>query len=70
MEDVACNALCESQGVQGEIRTCSDPMYGGEECTRDDQTKTTPGNRDETRETSCENTVLCPGNTNLAFKIV
>ena len=61
MEDFYCNALCESQGVQGEMRTCSDPQYGGTECTRNDQTDTTPGNRVELRETACENTAECTG---------
>ena len=57
---MACNAACESQGILGEIRTCSDPLHGGEECTRDDQTKTTSGNRVELRETTCENILPCP----------
>ena len=60
-EDFDCNAACESQGVQGEVRTCLNVQSGGEECTREDQTKTTLGNRVETRMTTCENTEACPG---------
>ena len=58
---MACNAACESHGILGEIRTCTAPEYGGEECTRSDQTTTNSGNRVEMRETACENASPCPG---------
>ena len=60
-ENFACNAACESEGIEGEIRTCSEPQVGGEECTRGDQTQTTPENRLETKEIACENIMPCPG---------
>ena len=40
---------------------CTAPEYGGEECTRSDQTTTNSGNRVEMRETACENASPCPG---------
>ena len=67
-EDVTCNAKCESQGVLGEIRTCSAPEHGGDECTRADQTATNPYNRVELRETSCENTAACTSKENNRLK--
>ena len=65
--DVACNAGCESQGVQGDKRMCSAPQNGGEECTRSDSTKTTPENRLESRESPCENTTPCPGRNTIFY---
>ena len=61
IENTPCDALCDREGVREEVRICSAPLLGGDECTRQDGTRTTPDDREDRQEVTCENEMLCPG---------
>ena len=60
-----CTANCEEEGFKEQIRICSEPQQGGQECTRLDDTQTTNENRNETRQASCVSTTPCQGKDQL-----